>query len=124
MEFELATELTPAEYGLLQLDTPKAFRFAEPCAVEPLEGNVGIDSPKCLLENLPTFEGEWGATLALLQTSYPAGVYPSPATHAILTFLKAGERVFQTLLLTKTVVHAYRGGQPLFHALFWRQNAV
>ena len=29
---------------------------------------------------------------------------PSPATHAILTDLKAGESVFQTLLLTKTVV--------------------
>ena len=29
---------------------------------------------------------------------------PSPATHAILTVLKAGESVFQTLLLTKTVV--------------------
>ena len=31
-------------------------------------------------------------------------VKPSPATHAILTDLKAGESVFQTLLLTKTVV--------------------
>ena len=33
-------------------------------------------------------------------------VGPSPATHAILTALKAGESVFHTLLLTKTVVHA------------------
>ena len=49
---------------------------------------------------------------------------PSPATHAILTDLKAGESVFQILLLTKTVVHAYGGAQPLFHALFWRQNTV
>ena len=49
---------------------------------------------------------------------------PSPATHAILTDLKAGESLFQTLLLTKTVVRAYRGAQPLFHALFWRQNTV
>ena len=31
-------------------------------------------------------------------------VWPSPATHAILADLKAGERVFQTLLLTKTMV--------------------
>ena len=30
---------------------------------------------------------------------------PSPATHAILAQLKAGESVIQTLLLTKTVVH-------------------
>ena len=43
---------------------------------------------------------------------------PSPATHAILTDLKAGESVFQIFLLTKTVFHAYRGAQPLFHALF------
>ena len=49
---------------------------------------------------------------------------PSPATHAILTDLKAGESAFQTLLLTKTVVHAYRVAQPLSHALFWRQNTV
>ena len=53
-----------------------------------------------------------------------AGVEPSPATHAILTVLKAGEGVFQTLSLTKTVVHVHRGAQPLFHALFWRQNTV
>ena len=33
-------------------------------------------------------------------------VLPSPATHAILRPLKAGESVFQTVLLTKTVVHA------------------
>ena len=26
--------------------------------------------------------------------------------------------MFQTLLLTKTVVHVYKGAQPLFHALF------
>ena len=38
--------------------------------------------------------------------------------------LKAGESVFQTLLLTKTVVHAYRGAPPLFHALSVRQNNV
>ena len=31
----------------------------------------------------------------------PGGVHPSPATHAILTLLKAGESVFQTFLLTK-----------------------
>ena len=49
---------------------------------------------------------------------------PSPATHAIFRLLKAGERVFLTLLLTKTVVHAPRGAQPLFDALFWRQNTV
>ena len=49
---------------------------------------------------------------------------PSPATHAILTVLKAGESVIQTLLLTKTVVHVYKGAQPLFHALFWCQNTV
>ena len=35
-------------------------------------------------------------------------VMPSPATHAILMVLKARESAFQTLLLTKTVVHAYR----------------
>ena len=46
---------------------------------------------------------------------------PSPATHAFLTALKAGESVFQTRLLTKTVVHAYREAQPVFHAL---QNTV
>ena len=51
-------------------------------------------------------------------------VLPSPATHAISTVLKAGERMFQTLLVTKTVVHAYRGAQPLFHALFCSQNTV
>ena len=52
---------------------------------------------------------------------------PSPATHAIFRLLKAGDSVFQTLLLTKTVVPcnaAYRGAQPLFHALLWRQNTV
>ena len=48
---------------------------------------------------------------------------PQPSDH-VLTVLKAGESVFQTRLLTKTVVHAYRGAQPLFHALFWRQNTV
>ena len=51
-------------------------------------------------------------------------VVPTPATHAILTLLKAGERVFQTLLLTKTVAHVYRGAQAPLHALFWRQNTV
>ena len=51
-------------------------------------------------------------------------VAPSPATHAIFRLLKAGESVFQTVLLTKTLVHAYRVAQPLFHALFWRQNTV
>ena len=51
-------------------------------------------------------------------------VIPSPATHAIFRLLKARESVFQTLLLTKTVVHAYRVAQPLFHALFLRQNTV
>ena len=61
--------------------------------------------------------------LASLQLGRPA-VLPSPATHASLAQLKAGESVFQTLLLTKTVVHAYRGAKPLFHAMFWRQNTV
>ena len=51
-------------------------------------------------------------------------VGPSPATHAILTVLKAGERVFQTFLLTKTAVHAYRGARLLYHALFWCQNTA
>ena len=45
-------------------------------------------------------------------------VLPSPATHAILRLLTAGEGVFQTLLLAKTVFHAPRGAQPLFPALF------
>ena len=44
-------------------------------------------------------------------------VGPSPATHAFLTALEAGGSVFQTLLLEKPVCHAYRGAQPLFHAL-------
>ena len=51
-------------------------------------------------------------------------VAPSPATLAILPVLKAGEGVFQTRLPTKTVLHAYRGAQPLFHAVFWRQNTI
>ena len=54
----------------------------------------------------------------------PEAVPPTPATHAILTVLKAGESVIQILLLTKTVVHVYRGARPLFHAVFWRQNTV
>ena len=54
----------------------------------------------------------------------PMRYYPSPATHAILTVLKAGEHVIHTFLLTKTVVHVYRGAQPLSHALFWCQNTV
>ena len=36
-------------------------------------------------------------------------VMPSPTTHAILTVLKAGETVFQTLSLTETVFHALTG---------------
>ena len=48
---------------------------------------------------------------------HPA-VQPSPASHAILTVLKAGESVFSDAFIHKTVVHAYRGAQPLFHALF------
>ena len=44
-------------------------------------------------------------------------VQPTPATLAIPTVLKAGERVFKPLLWTKTVFHALRGAQPLFHAL-------
>ena len=62
----------------------------------------------------------WAPLQALLE----GDVAPSPATHAILTALKAGESVFQTLLLTKTVFHAYEGAQPLSHALFWCQNTV
>ena len=46
------------------------------------------------------------------------GVQPSPATHSILTLLEAGESRFQTLSMTKTVFHALRGAQPLFHVLF------
>ena len=50
-------------------------------------------------------------------------VSPSPATHAILTVLEAGESVFQTLLLTKTVFHALRGrGTAIVSCTFWRQN--
>ena len=69
----------------------------------------------------------WPELVLLLPQGVPEpllSVPPSPATHAILTVLKAGESVFKTLLLTKTVVHVYRGAQPLFHALFWRQNTV
>ena len=61
------------------------------------------------------------ATLALSGAS----VGPSPATHAILTVLKAGESVFQTLLLTKTIVHVcnhcfihYFGVKTLSETLF------
>ena len=62
----------------------------------------------------------WGgeAPVALSPGMSSALAGPSPATHSFLTALKAGESVFQTLLLTKTVFHAYRGAQPLFHALF------
>ena len=42
----------------------------------------------------------------------------SPASHAILTLLEAGESVGRTLLLTRTAFHALRGAEPLFHALF------
>ena len=42
-------------------------------------------------------------------------VPPSPATHAILTALKAGEIVFHKLLLTKTVVHALCHIEELNH---------
>ena len=45
-------------------------------------------------------------------------VLPTPATHAISTFLKAGESLFQPRFWTKTVFHALRGAQPLFHAFF------
>ena len=45
-------------------------------------------------------------------------VAPSPATRAIFRLLKAGERVFQTLLLTKTVFRTPKGAQPLFQARF------
>ena len=45
-------------------------------------------------------------------------VKPRPATHAILTVLKAGESVFQMFLLTQTVFHALRGAQSLFETLF------
>ena len=34
-------------------------------------------------------------------------VTPSPATHAIFRLLKAGESVFQTFLLTKTMFYTY-----------------
>ena len=37
-----------------------------------------------------------------------ATVAPSPATHAILALLEAGESVFQMLSVTKTVFHAPR----------------
>ncbi len=49
---------------------------------------------------------------------------PTPTTHAILTQLWAGESVFQTHLLTKTVFHSLGGAQPLLHASFWRQSTV
>ena len=41
--------------------------------------------------------GPRGAPSSLIQTQQAA---PSPATHAIFRLLKAGESVFQTLLLT------------------------
>ena len=44
-----------------------------------------------------------------------ASARPSPATHAILTVLEAGESGFPRFLLTETVFHALK---PLFHALF------
>ena len=45
-------------------------------------------------------------------------VEPSPATHAILTVLKGGRKRVEDVLLAKTVFDAFRGAQPLFHALF------
>ena len=45
-------------------------------------------------------------------------VSPSPATLAISTVLKAGERVFQPFLWTETVFHALRAAQPLLYPLF------
>lgn len=45
-------------------------------------------------------------------------VGPSPATHAILTLLEAGESGIQPLLLMETVFHALRGAQPVLHAIF------
>ena len=47
-----------------------------------------------------------------------AAVHPSPATHAILTLLEAGESVIQTLLVTKARFHALRGAEILFHLMF------
>ena len=60
----------------------------------------------------------------IFNLSVSAAVQPTPATHAIFTKLKAGESVFPTFLLAKTVFYALRGAQPLFHALFWRRNTV
>ena len=71
-----------------------------------------------------TLEMQLGAGCDAGSSRSAAVPRPSPATHAILTVLKAGESVFQTFLLTKTEVHAYRGAQPLFHALFLCQNTV
>ena len=48
---------------------------------------------------------------------------PRPSDH-VWTVLKAGESVIQTLFFKKTVVLVYRGAQPRFPALFWRQNTV
>ena len=50
-------------------------------------------------------EDDWGSASSLAELTQMDS--PSPATHVILTVLKAGESVFQTLLLTKTVVHTY-----------------
>ena len=43
-----------------------------------------------------------------------------------MAFKFAGSAVVRVsvTLSTKTVVHASRGAQPLFHVLFWRQNTV
>ena len=45
----------------------------------------------------PNSEEAGGAGLAHLHDARAGLVLPSPATHAILTVLKAGESVFQTL---------------------------
>ena len=42
----------------------------------------------------------------------------NPRNPRHLRLLEAGESVFHTFFLIKTVVHAYSGAQPLFHALF------
>ena len=80
---------------------------------------------------MPTHAPKWGPPRVRVPYSMRDGrreaeaaawldlsVGPTLATLAISTLLKAGESVCQPLLWTKTVFHALRGAQPLFHAIF------
>ena len=76
-----------------------------------------------MMNGMPGMNGMNGAQNGMNGMNGMNGAKPLNPRH-FDRFEGGRKRFSDTFLLTKTVVHACRGAQPLFHALFWRQNTV